>query len=148
MKIAISTESSADCTKALAQLHQIAIIPFTVNKGLTSIKDGDETLEQLFAYVEETGKLPKTSAINTYEFQNHFGNLLCFICIDFCLCSSFLHFSDLRFIGIKLTLNISNLNYLIFTANTELHFCDLISINNLLNKIRILCLQLRNRNSL
>ena len=76
MKIAISTESSADCTKALAQLHQIAIIPFTVNKGLTSIKDGDETLEQLFAYVEETGKLPKTSAINTYEFQNHFGNLL------------------------------------------------------------------------
>ena len=76
MKIAISTESSADCTKAFAQLHQITIIPFTVNKGLTSIKDGDETLEQLFAYVEETGKLPKTSAINTYEFQNHFGNLL------------------------------------------------------------------------
>ena len=76
MKIAISVESSADCPKELAEQYNIAIIPFTVLKGETAIKDGQEPLEELFAYVEKTGKLPKTSAVNTFEFKEHFAALL------------------------------------------------------------------------
>ncbi len=76
MKIAISCESSADCPKELQEQYNIAIIPFTILKGETPIKDGEEPLEELFSYVDQTGKLPKTSAVNTYEFQEHFQNLL------------------------------------------------------------------------
>ena len=76
MKIAISAESSSDCPKELAQEKNIAIIPFTVLKGEKEIKDGEESLEELFTFVEETGKLPRTCAVNTYEFKEHFANLL------------------------------------------------------------------------
>ncbi len=76
MKIAISCESSADCPKELQDQYHIAVIPFTVLKGEEAIKDGEEPLEELFAYVERSGKLPKTSAVNAFEFKEHFARLL------------------------------------------------------------------------
>ncbi len=76
MKVVISVESSSDCPKDLAEQYHLSIIPFTIIKGDKTFKDGEESLEELFAFVEESGKLPRTSAINCYEFETHFAKLL------------------------------------------------------------------------
>ena len=76
MKICISTETTVDLTKELIEKHNISIIPFNVTLGEEIGKDGEITPEQIFKFVEETGNLPKTSAINEYAYTEHFENLL------------------------------------------------------------------------
>ena len=76
MKIALSTESSSDLPRDLAEKHNIHVIAFTVVKGEETVKDGEETLESLYSFVQEKKMLPKTTAINVEEFKEHFSNLL------------------------------------------------------------------------
>ena len=76
MKIALSTESSSDLPRDLAEKHNIHVIAFTVVKGEETVKDGEETLESLYSFVQEKKMLPKTTAINIEEFKEHFSNLL------------------------------------------------------------------------
>ena len=76
MKIALSTESSSDLPKELARKHNIHVIAFTVVKGEETVKDGEETLESLYSFVQEKKTLPRTTAINVEEFKDHFSNLL------------------------------------------------------------------------
>lgn len=76
MKIAISTESTLDLPKELQEKYDISVIPFTVILGDKSGFDGDITPEEIFAYVDETGVLPKTAAVNEFQFDKYFKRLL------------------------------------------------------------------------
>ena len=76
MKIAISTETTVDLTKDLIDKYNVKIVPFTVNLGDDSFLDGEITSEEIIAYVDKTGILPKTSAVNEFQYDEHFGNLL------------------------------------------------------------------------
>ena len=76
MKIAISTESTLDLPKELQKQYGINTIPFTVILGDKSGYDGEITPEEIFAYVDETGILPKTAAVNEFQFDKYFTSLL------------------------------------------------------------------------
>lgn len=76
MKIAISTESTLDIPKELQKQYDISVIPFTVILGDKSGFDGDITPQEIFDYVDETGVLPKTAAVNEYQFDKYFSKLL------------------------------------------------------------------------
>lgn len=76
MKIAISAESTIDLPKDILKEFDIHTLPFSVLLGEKSGKDGEITPEEIFAYVDETGKLPQTAAVNEYEFEEHFSSLL------------------------------------------------------------------------
>lgn len=75
MKIAISAESTIDLSKELLQKYNIEVIPFNVLLGEHSAPDGEITPEDIFKYVDETRQLPKTSAINTFEYEEYFQSL-------------------------------------------------------------------------
>lgn len=75
MKIIISAESTIDLSPELLDKYNIKTIPFTVNLGEKVGKDGEITPDEIFDYVDQTGILPKTSAINVFEFEDHFKKL-------------------------------------------------------------------------
>lgn len=75
MKIAISAESTVDLPKKMLQEFDIKTVPFTLILGEESALDGQVHAKELFDYVEKTGKLPKTSAVNQYQFEEHFRKL-------------------------------------------------------------------------
>lgn len=76
MKIAISAESTIDLPESLRKQFDIQTVPFTVLLGENSALDGVITPNEIFAYVDDTGVLPKTSAVNEYQFSEHFDKLL------------------------------------------------------------------------
>ena len=76
MKIAISAESTIDLPESLRKQFDIQTVPFTVLLGEDSALDGVITPNEIFAYVDDTGVLPKTSAVNEYQFSEHFDKLL------------------------------------------------------------------------
>ena len=76
MKIAISTETTLDLPKELQKQYDISVIPFTVILGDKSGFDGEITPEEIFAYVDETGILPKTAAVNEFQYDKYFSSLL------------------------------------------------------------------------
>ena len=75
MKIAISTESTSDLTKDLLEQYDISIIPYEIVLSDRQIKDGEMSTEDLFDYVERTSTLPKTNALNEYEYTEYFTEL-------------------------------------------------------------------------
>lgn len=76
MKIAISSDSSIDLTKEQRERFDIRIVPFTLIMGEEQGFDGEITPEALFKYTKETGKLPHTAAVNEFQMEEHFENLL------------------------------------------------------------------------
>ena len=76
MKIAISTESTLDIPKELQKEYDINVIPFLVILGDKSAVDGEITPQDIFDYVDQTGNLPKTSAINEFQYDQYFSKLL------------------------------------------------------------------------
>ena len=76
MKIAISTETTLDIPKELQKEYDISVIPFLVILGDQSAVDGEITPQDIFDYVDKTGNLPKTSAINEFQYDQHFSKLL------------------------------------------------------------------------
>lgn len=76
MKIAISAESSVDLTKELAAQFKINVVPFMVSLGSDCRPDGEITAKDIVSYVNATKTLPKTSAVNRFQFEEHFSNLL------------------------------------------------------------------------
>lgn len=76
MKIAISAESTCDLTKELLQEYNIETVPFSVILGSESYLDGvDVDAKKVFDYVEETKQLPKTSAVNQFQYEDYFSKL-------------------------------------------------------------------------
>lgn len=76
MKIAISAESTCDLSKELLNEYEISIIPYTIILGDNEVQDNAEVPAKIFEYVEKTGNLPKTSAINEEAYTEYFKNLL------------------------------------------------------------------------
>lgn len=76
MKITISTESTADLSEKLKQKYKISTIPYTIILGDEQIEDNESVPSKIFEFVEKTGKLPKTSAINEESYKNYFSKLL------------------------------------------------------------------------
>lgn len=75
MKIAVSVESTHDLTADFLKQYDISVIPFEINLGDETFKDGEKTTEEMFAYVDKYGVLPKTNAINEYTYTEYFEGL-------------------------------------------------------------------------
>ena len=75
MRIAISVESTNDLSKELLQKYDIKVIPYHITLGNKSFLDGEMLTEDLFNYVDETKTLPKTNAINEFEFIDYFQSI-------------------------------------------------------------------------
>lgn len=75
MKIAISVESTNDLSKELLAKYDIKVIPYHITLGNKSFLDGDMSTQDLFNVVDETKTLPKTNAINEFEFTEYFQSL-------------------------------------------------------------------------
>lgn len=76
MKISISAETTIDLTKELLEEFDISTIPFTIVMGEETGYDGEVTPEDLYAYVAKSNQLPRTAAINVYQYTEYFKELL------------------------------------------------------------------------
>ena len=76
MKICISAESTIDLPKELLEEFDIHTVPFTVLLGTDTALDGVISPTEIFEYVDKTGTLPRTSAVNEMQFEEHFQTLL------------------------------------------------------------------------
>lgn len=76
MKIIVSTESTADLTKEQREQYNIRSICFLINLGPDVKTDGDIPNLEIFDYVTRTKQLPKTSAVNTFQYEEYFRSLL------------------------------------------------------------------------
>ena len=76
MKICISAESTIDLPQEILDEFSIKTIPFTVILGAESGFDGVVTPQTIFDYVDKTGVLPRTSAINEMQYTEYFEGLL------------------------------------------------------------------------
>ena len=75
MKIAISAESTVDLPKDLLEKYDIRTIPFTVLLGEKEGVDGELAPTEIFEYVDKTSVLPKTCAVNEYQYEEYFKEL-------------------------------------------------------------------------
>ena len=76
MKIAISAESTLDLSKELIKQYDVHVIPFTILLGETPYLDGDINSQDIFDYVDKTKILPRTCAINEFQYHEYFQGLL------------------------------------------------------------------------
>ena len=72
MKIAISAETTLDLSKELIKQYDIHVIPFPILLGEECFNDGDITPQDIFDYVDKTKILPKTSALNEFQYREYF----------------------------------------------------------------------------
>lgn len=72
-KLKITCDSTCDLSAEQYNRYDISVIPLSVAMGDKLYRDGvDIKPEELFSYVEETGKLPTTSAISVGEYEDFF----------------------------------------------------------------------------
>lgn len=76
MKIAVSVESTSDLSEELLKEYDVKVIPFLINLDNESFKDGEKTTEEIFKHVDNGGSLPKTTALNEFEYTEFFEGLL------------------------------------------------------------------------
>ncbi len=71
--IQITADSTCDLGDHVAK-RDIGIMPLSVILGAKSYRDGTEiTPQDIFAYVEKTGELPKTAAPNISDYETFFS---------------------------------------------------------------------------
>ena len=76
-KILICSDSSCDLGAALCERYNIVLNPFRITLGDESLIDGVEVFpDDLYAYHDRTGTLPKTSATNMAEHLEFFEKQL------------------------------------------------------------------------
>ena len=72
-KIKITCDSTCDLTSELYEKYDVEVIGLCVSLGDKLYRDGyDIKAEDVFAYVAESGSLPKTSAISVGEYEQVF----------------------------------------------------------------------------
>lgn len=76
MKIAISAETTIDMPKELLEKYNIHTTAFTILLGEETKLDGELKSDEIFEYVQKTKILPKTSAINEFQYTEYFEKLL------------------------------------------------------------------------
>lgn len=73
MSYKITCESSADLTKEMYEKNNIAVLPFNITLGDKIVPDDENlTNQDLFDFFKETKTLPKTSALNSYDYEEFF----------------------------------------------------------------------------
>ena len=76
MKIVVSTDSTSDLPKDLQEKYNISVMPLIVTLGEESFEDGvNITADDIYAYVEKTGTLPKTGAKSAFMYKEFFENI-------------------------------------------------------------------------
>lgn len=75
MKIAVTTETSSDLSKELLEQYQIKTIPFGITLGSETFNDGEFSTMKIFDYVKQNKVLPKTNAVNEFQYREFFGRL-------------------------------------------------------------------------
>ena len=66
MKVKITSDSTCDLSPELVSRYDIGILPLLITFGEKTYRDGvDTTPADIYRFVEETGSLPKTCALNT-----------------------------------------------------------------------------------
>ncbi len=77
MKIKITCDSATDLTKEQIAKNDIAVIPFIITMGDKTYRDGVDLFPQMiFDFVAKNKILPKTSAINAFEYEQFFKKQL------------------------------------------------------------------------
>ena len=70
MNVKVVADSTCDLSKDLVAKYDIEITPLSVALGDNYLKDGMEIKpEDIYDYVDKSGKLPKTSAVNVEEYR-------------------------------------------------------------------------------
>lgn len=70
MPVKIISDSTCDLSQDLLRKYDIEVAPLTVTLGNRSGPDGEEiTAEDIYRYVDTTGQLPKTSAVNPMAYE-------------------------------------------------------------------------------
>lgn len=75
MKVAVSVESTNDLSKELLLKYDIKVIPYQIVLGDKTFKDGEVSIQEMFDFVDKTGVLPKTNALNEFEYTEFFEEL-------------------------------------------------------------------------
>ena len=74
MSIKIPSDSTSDLSPTLLEQYDITVLPLYVTMGEQTCQDGvDARPEDLFAYVERTGSLPTTAAVNVADYHDCFA---------------------------------------------------------------------------
>lgn len=77
MKIAITSDSSCDLTQEQQERINLIKIPYKVILGDKEYLDGvNVNQNDIYEYVKQTKKLPKTSCINANEYEDFFREVL------------------------------------------------------------------------
>lgn len=77
MNILITSDSSCDLSQDLLKKFNISTLPLYVNLNGEEFKDGvNITPNDIFTFVKENKKLPKTSALSVADYKNFFKNIL------------------------------------------------------------------------
>lgn len=75
--IKITADSTCDLSKEILEKFDITLIPLYIITQERTFRDGvDISPEDIFDYVESSGKMCTTSAANAYEYKNAFEELL------------------------------------------------------------------------
>lgn len=92
MPVKIISDSTCDLSKKIIEKYDIDITPLIVSLGEKNGKDGvDITPEDIYRYVNETGRLSKTGAVNIEEYEKVFKKWLDsgYEIVQFCIGSLF-----------------------------------------------------------
>lgn len=76
MKVIISAESTIDMSKELCDQFGIRTVPYKFNMGDKEYVDGEITNQDIFDFVAKNKSLPRTTALNRYEYEEYFKSLL------------------------------------------------------------------------
>lgn len=76
-KIKFITDSTCDLTESLIDEYDIEIVPLHILLGeVDHLDDGHITSKDLFGFADSTGQLPKSAAVNEFEFEKVFSKWL------------------------------------------------------------------------
>ena len=92
MKVKITSDSTCDLSPELIEKYDIAITPLSVHCGDQVGRDGVEiTPEIIYDYVEASGQLPRTSAVNVFDYVREFRHWhqQGYSIVHFCISSDF-----------------------------------------------------------
>lgn len=92
MKVKIISDSTCDLSPELIERYDIAITPLSVHCGDQVGHDGVEiTPETIYDYVDASGQLPRTSAVNVFDYVREFRSWhqQGYSIVHFCISSDF-----------------------------------------------------------
>jgi len=73
-RVKVLSDSTCDLTRELLEKYDVDTVPLYVTLGEETLKDDGKAVKpaDMFAYVESTGKLPKTAATSVVDFMEFF----------------------------------------------------------------------------